>query len=264
MSIILLQAISLKAGVSKSTVIDVFNAIAQGAGDPISKINAISLGINGASDDLKKPDGLIEAFSQVRKTIKDAGIAGNTMGQQMGISIGSSAQLGLVSGQTWLVVKQAADLATASMQSFEDVIQPLLSSADKFKLDWEKLMSILTTKVGMPVLDDIDLAIQDITKAITNPGWASFTKLFSDLFLGGSPSSSTTNGGGNGATGGALGKLGGLFNTSSAKNTPSQNSTSTSSTNVNMSILNNISGGGGSNIGVDMAKELYKLFVGEL
>lgn len=276
-----IQALSNQAGLSKATVVDTFNAIANGVANPIAQIDILNGGVGSMANKMRQSDGLITAFADVSKNIKNMGAAGVTMGQQMGLSLTTSAQLGMINAKAFLLAKEAADLATASQKPLQDILDANMSVTDRLSQDYQKLMGILTKNIGMPMLEGLDALLKDIVglfdkntflksagdmldnlilknpmlnigSKIGNPITAIpdvMSSLFKTIFGGDSaPKSPVSNA---------------VSGYAPAQNAPSLNTTQKNS-NINLNIVNNISGSGGNGkaIGDNIGTQLYGMFNG--
>lgn len=280
-----IQALSNTAGISKTSVVDAFNAIAAGVANPIATINVLNGGVGAMAKNLRQPDGLIEAFADTSKTIRDMGAAGVTMGQQMGLSLNTASQLGAETAQAFLLAKKAADLATAGQKPFQDIINANLSTTDRLSQDYQKLLGILTKNVGMPVLEGLDALLKDIiglfdkntfltsigdmfdNLILKNPllnlgagkGVGSIdvpsilTNLMTSLFGSGKNAQQPMN---NAVSGNSYAPV---------SNAPTPNATTTQNgASVTLNLTNNVSGTGANakGVGDNIATQLYNLFVG--
>lgn len=280
-----IQALSNQAGLSKNSVVDAFNAIAAGVANPIASIDVLNGGVGSMAKNLRQPDGLISAFQDASKTIRDMGAAGVTMGQQMGFSLGTASQLGATAAEAFLLAKKAADQATASQQPLNDILDKNLSTTDHLQQDYQKLLSILTQNVGMPVLEGLDALLKDIVGLFDkNTFLTSMGDMFDNLIL---KNPMLNLGGGKGV--GAIdvpsiltNLMSTLFGTGSnntkplnnavsgnsyapVANAPTPNATSNQNgSNVTLNLTNNVSGTGANakGVGDNIATQLYNLFVG--
>lgn len=274
-----IQALSNQAGISKQSVVDAFNAIAGGVANPIAQINILNGGVASMAAKMRQPDGLILAFSDVSKNIKAMGEAGVTMGQQMGLSLTTASQLGTINAKAFLLAKQAADEATASQKPLQEILDANMSTTDKLSQDYQKFLGILTTNVGIPVLDGLDALLKEINKMLTGDVLGGLSGLLKGIFydipneilkMGSAPITDALNAlfGGLGKTPPANAMKGTLPNSSPTTltptfGTPTQNSTSKNSI-VNLNVTNNVSGAGGNSaaVGGNIASQLYNMFQG--
>ena len=248
-----LQALSSQTSLTKSTIVTGFQAISQGIANPLSQMSIL---VRGVRDDIKGPDGLIKAFSDVAGTIKAFGPAGVTMANGMGIGTTAAVNLGNQGKSSFDKAAQAAKGIQDNLTPLQTVINNNISDLDKFKLAWSGLLAELTKEIGIPVLDRLTGATGELTKLLQGN--------FSDIgYAAGHPETFLRS---LGQT--AFGKnynIPGI----GAGNAPGNSASTTRQNNVTVNITNNISGSDNSTsshqiMGQSLADKAYQSFMGLL
>ncbi len=166
-----LQSLSNSSTLSKGTILNDFEAISNSVADPLSKMNLLA----GTGKAFTGPDGLITAMGKLTDFLGKSGIAAQTFGSEFGLSASSVKENASTSSSEIQKVKDSTDKMRIALTNLNDYLTAHESIQTKFGQDWSEIMSSLTQRVGVPVLDALLKGIDNVNAAMKGSvSWKDF------------------------------------------------------------------------------------------
>lgn len=279
-----LAELSDQTGLTKTSVLDTFSAIAAGVQNPISSINLL-VG-NMATAVSSGPTGLITAFQNIKTKLDEYGpeIA-TTIGSSIGLAQNDVASFSNTSQAAFTATGNAALALDKNLIPLDQITSDNTTDVGKLKIAWNDFITTVSQFVLPPALKLLTETLDDMTTSI-NLIAGFFSK--APALIGGVTSSQTGNVANSTPSGGlplnylngspsslspssstGLDQLGTTIGTAIlsflSKNSNNSNTTTgNASSSTVLNITNNVSGAGknGPAIGQNIATQLYNLSQG--
>jgi hypothetical protein len=251
-----LASLSVNSGLSKTTILQTFDAIAQGSKEAASSMNVLFAGASKAITD--GPDGLITAFSRIEAKVKEYGpIAAAQVASTAGLMGSSVSDFANASESSMKKADSAFLSINGHLIPLSVILQENTSQVNKLERSWQQFSNTLAEKVIVPaesiaadILEDVN-AILD-KKISWSDFWSAVPSGISQVAKGAASAGTTAEVGvGNMLLGlfdavrNAAGLTGSdpLHGTPLATPAPSSNAPIGSQTNTTINTTINMSGG---------------------
>lgn len=162
-----LAALSTQSGLTKGTIIDTFQAIAQQSSQSISSMNIL---FKGAAHDISDgPDGLITAFAAINTSIKQYGPAiATTIAQGTGLMSSDVANFAGTAQASFDKAKIAADTLRDHLTPLQKILEDHESEVAKLGAAWNTFIDILASWILPPAIKGLTALLSDATTSLTS------------------------------------------------------------------------------------------------
>lgn len=167
-----LASLSNQSGLTKTAIVDDFNAIATGAASPLSQMSLLVGNVSQAISN--GPDGLITAFQMVQAKLNDYGPAiRQTIGQTIGLSTSDVSAFGNTSTAAFDNTATAADNLRAHLIDLNTLLETHTSTVSKLGAAWNTFTDYLAAFTVPPgialltaALDEMNSAFKSISQLV--------------------------------------------------------------------------------------------------
>lgn len=143
-----LAALSTQSGMTKTSIIDDFNTIANASADPLNRMNLL---VGDMSKYITSgPDGLITAFSAIKAHIDAWGPAVRaTLGAEIGLSAADVRQFEHTTKDAFTNAAATTDLMRSHLTDLNTLIEKNTTALEKLNMQWNRFQNNIIAGIEM-------------------------------------------------------------------------------------------------------------------